>query len=73
MARALEVPVYKLFHEGDAAPSVRKVKNLKDSDEWGNTGADAGYLSKLSKLLAKIDPNDQKLLLLVAQKVVRRS
>jgi transcriptional regulator with XRE-family HTH domain len=73
MARALEVPMYKLFHDGDVAPSVRKVKNLTDSDEWGNTGADAGYLSKLSRLLAKMDPNDQKLLLHVAQRVARRS
>ena len=73
MARALEVPMYKLFHEGGVAPSVRKVKNLKDSDESGNTGADAGYLSKLSKLLAKMAPSDQKLILHMAQKVAKRS
>jgi transcriptional regulator with XRE-family HTH domain len=73
MARALEVPMYKLFHEGDVAPSIRKLKNLGDSDEWGSAGSDSDYLSKLSRLLAKMDPSDQKLILHMAQKVAKRS
>jgi len=72
MARALEVPMYQLFHDGEASPAIRKLKP-KNSDEWGSTGGDADYLSKLSRLLAKMEPNDQKLLLRVAQKVARRS
>jgi hypothetical protein len=73
MARALEDLMYQLFHEGEAAASVRKGKRSKNSDEWGSTGCDADYLSKLCKLLAKMEPNDQKLLLHVAQKVAKRS
>ena len=73
MARALEDPMYQLFHEGEAAASVRKGKRSKNSDEWRSTGGDADYLSKLCKLLAKMEPNDQKLLLHVAQKVAKRS
>lgn len=73
MARALEVPMYQLFHEGAAAASVRKGKRSKNSDEWGSTVGGADYLSKLCKLLAKMEPNDQKLLLHVAQKVAKRS
>jgi transcriptional regulator with XRE-family HTH domain len=73
LARAMEVPMYKLFHDGDVASSVRKVKNLGDSDKWGSAGSDSDYLSKLSRLLAKMEPNDQKLLLHMAQKVARRS
>src|ERR1700676_584972 len=73
MARALEVPMYQLFHEGEAAASRRKGKRSKNSDEWRSTGGDADYLSKLCKLLAKMEPNDQKLLLHVAQKVAKRS
>jgi hypothetical protein len=68
MARALEVPMYQLFREGEAAASVRKLKDPMDRDRWESSGNDADYLSKLWKLLAKMDQNDQKLLLHVAQK-----
>ena len=70
MARALEVPMYRLFHDGEAPASLRKLKPPKD-DEWGSTGEDAVYLSKLCKLLAKMKPNDQQFLLHMAQKAAR--
>jgi len=74
MARALEVPMYQLFHDGEAPSSVRKFKLPKDNAEsWGSTGATADYLSKLRRLLAKMGPDNQKLLLHMAQKVARRS
>ena len=73
MARALEVPMYQLFHDGEATASVRKLKVPKDSEEWGNTGSEADYVSKLRRLLSKMGPDDQKLLLHMAQKVARRS
>jgi transcriptional regulator with XRE-family HTH domain len=74
MARALEVPMYRLFHEGEAEASIRKAKRPPEgSQEWGSKGNDADYLSKLCRLLAKIEPNDQKLILHMAQKVARRS
>jgi transcriptional regulator with XRE-family HTH domain len=72
MARALEVPMYRLFHEGEVAVSVRKLKRATDKDAWGSTGHDADYLSKLCKLLAKMEQDDQKLLLHVARKVAKR-
>ena len=52
MARALEVPMYQLLHEGEAAQSVRSWKHPKDSD-WGTMGRTADYFDKLRKLLAK--------------------
>jgi transcriptional regulator with XRE-family HTH domain len=70
MARALEVPMYRLFHDGEAAASLRKLKLAKD-DEWGSKGEDAVYLSNLCRLLSKMKPDDQKLLLHMAQKVAR--
>ncbi len=71
MARALEVPMYRLFHEGEAASSIRSLKLPTGSEEWGSTGKEADYISKLSRLLAKMEPGDQKLLLHMAQKVAR--
>ena len=70
MARALEVPMYRLFHDGEAPASLRKMKPPKN-DEWGSTGEDAVYLSKLCRLLAKMKPNDQQFLLHMAQKAAR--
>jgi transcriptional regulator with XRE-family HTH domain len=74
MARALEVPMYQLFHDGEAPASVRKFKLPKDNAEsWRSTGATADYLSKLRRLLAKTGPEQQKFLLHMAQKVARRN
>ena len=70
MARALEVPMYRLFHDGEAPASLRKLKPQKE-DEFGSKGAEADYLSKLRRLLAKMEPHDQKLVLHMAQKVAR--
>jgi transcriptional regulator with XRE-family HTH domain len=71
MARALEVPMYRLFHEGEVGASIRKLTPSTGSEEWGSNGKAADYLSKLRRLLAKMEPADQKLLLHMAQKVAR--
>ena len=70
LARALEVPMYRLFHDGEAPPTLRKFEPPKD-DEFGSKGSEADYFSKLRRLLAKMEPGDQKLLLHMAQKVAR--
>src|ERR1700730_3042290 len=57
MARAFEVPMYRLFHEGEAASSIRKLQLPKDDAEWGSKGHEADYLSKLRRLLAKMGPD----------------
>ena len=70
MARALEEPMYHLFYDGEAPASLLKLKPPKE-DEFGSKGAEADYLSKLRRLLAKMEPHDQKLVLHMAQKVAR--
>jgi transcriptional regulator with XRE-family HTH domain len=69
MARALEVPMYQLFHEGEASASVRKVKLPKGNEEWGTMGQTADYLNKLRKLLAKMQPRERRLVLHMAKKL----
>jgi len=71
MARALEIPMYQLFHDGQAAASVRGFKRPEDRDEWGSKGRDADYLSKLCGLLSRLKEKDKKLLLQVAKKLSR--
>jgi transcriptional regulator with XRE-family HTH domain len=71
MASALEIPMYRLFYyDGEAATALRRLKPPKD-DEFGSKGAEADYLSKLRRLLAKVEPGDQKLLQHMAQRVAR--
>ncbi|SRR6266478_5782048 len=71
MARALEVPLYQLFYDGEDPPKVPNLLkgNSSREDAWGSSGKDARYLSKLRRLLGKSDEQDRKLLLHVVQKM----
>ena len=71
MARALEVPLYQLFYEGEEPPKLPNLLKRSSSEEnaWGSSGKDARYLSKLRRLLGKSDEQDRKLILDMAQKM----
>jgi transcriptional regulator with XRE-family HTH domain len=73
-ARALEVPMYQLFYDGEEPPKLPNLSKPKSSDEiaWGSSGKDARFLSKLRRLLGKAEEQDRKLVLLMAQKLARR-
>ena len=73
MARALEVPLYKLFYDGDKPAKAPAVFNKKAVDEglWGNSGKDAKYLNQLRRLLGKAKEDDRKLILYTLQKMAR--
>jgi transcriptional regulator with XRE-family HTH domain len=71
LARALEVPLYQLFYEGDEPPKLPNLLKRKTSDDivWGSSGKHAVYLHKLRKCLSKAEEVDRKLLLAMAQKM----
>jgi transcriptional regulator with XRE-family HTH domain len=71
MARALEVPMYQLFYDGEDPPKPPILPRGKSSDgiAWGSSGEDAQYLDKLRRLLGKSSEKDRKLLLHMAQKM----
>jgi len=73
LARAFEVPMYKLFYDGAEPPKVPNLIARKSSDEivWGSVGKDAKYLSKLRRLLGKAKEDDRKLILYTLQKMAR--
>ncbi len=73
MARAFEVPMYQLFYDGDAPPSVPGVFKRKssDGDVWGSSGKNSRYLAKLRRLLGKANDEDRKLILHMTQKMAR--
>ena len=72
-ARALEVPVYQLFYDGNKpakAPAVFDKKAV-DDNLWGSSGKDSKYLNKLRRLMGKATEDDRKLILYTLQKMAR--
>jgi transcriptional regulator with XRE-family HTH domain len=70
LARALEVPLYQLFYDGEEPPKLLNLSKGKASDNaWGSSGKHGIYLHKLVKCLGKATDSDRKLLLSLAQKV----
>lgn len=71
LARALEIPLYQLFYEGDEPPKLPASlrKNTAEEMAWGSSGRPAAYLHKLRKCLGKASEDDRKLILAMAQKV----
>jgi transcriptional regulator with XRE-family HTH domain len=74
MARALEIPLYQLFYDGEEPPVLPNLPKRKSSgnDAWGSSGKNARYLNKLRRLMGKSDDNNRKLLLHMAQKMAHR-
>jgi transcriptional regulator with XRE-family HTH domain len=71
LARAMEIPMYALFYDGEKppkAPVLPKTKNGGDT-EWGASGKDAKLLRQFQQVLARTNEHDQKLLLHMAQKM----
>jgi transcriptional regulator with XRE-family HTH domain len=69
MARALEVPMYQLFHEGKHPKLPSLPKGQEADAEWGGSGEDRKTLNKFRKLLSQADEKDMKLLMFTAQKM----
>ena len=71
LARAMEIPMYQLFYDGDEPPKLPNLPRRKSSHDiaWGSSGKDARYLSKLRRLLAKTEEGNRKLIPYMAQKM----
>jgi transcriptional regulator with XRE-family HTH domain len=69
-ARAMEVPIYALFYDGEDPPKIRT--KLREEDGWGSSGADARTLGRFRQLIGRTDPADRKLLLYMATKMAQR-
>jgi transcriptional regulator with XRE-family HTH domain len=73
LARALEVPIYQLFYEGDELPKLRDLPKhrIGSKPAWGSSGKNARLLAKFSRLLSRTDEDSRRLLLFMAQKMAR--
>jgi transcriptional regulator with XRE-family HTH domain len=71
-AHALEIPLYRLFTDEDSVevPKLRQPKD--DSSSWANRGKESEAFQTLAKALARMDEQDRKLLLSMAESMARR-
>jgi transcriptional regulator with XRE-family HTH domain len=72
-ARALEVPLYQLFYDGEEPPKLPMIPKRRSAGAlaWGDTGKDARTLAKFRQLLSRADEDDRRLLLFMAKKMVK--
>lgn len=71
LARAMEIPLYQLFYEGDEPPKLPNLPIRKTGDDiaWGSSGKDAKMLGQFRRLLGRTDEKNQNILLFMAQKM----
>jgi transcriptional regulator with XRE-family HTH domain len=75
-ATALDVPVYRLFYEGEDSPQTPNLsprQTLEElAQEEGKAGSDARFLLRLKKILGQIGNTDREVLLTLAKKLATR-
>jgi|ERR1019366_3277531 transcriptional regulator with XRE-family HTH domain len=71
LARALEIPLYQLFYDGEEPPALPNLAKGRTADDivWGSSGKDSRYFMKFRQQLGKMDESDRSLLLFLAQKM----
>ncbi len=74
MARALEVPLYRLFYDSDAPPSFENLPwyNAAKDIAWGSSGEEARLLSSWRRVLGRMEEGDRRLLMSFARKLAAR-
>jgi transcriptional regulator with XRE-family HTH domain len=73
-ARALQVPMYQLFYDGEEPPKLPNLPKRKSADDivWGISGKDARMLAKFCRLFGQMKEDDRGLMLLIAQNMAKR-
>ena len=71
-ATALEIPLYRLFTEEDSVKMPKLQQPKDDSSSWGTHGKERDAFQTLAKALARMDEQDRKLLISVAEGMARR-
>jgi transcriptional regulator with XRE-family HTH domain len=74
MARALEVPMYRLFYDGEKPPRPPNLPKHKSGDDiaWGSKGKDARQLAQFCRLFSRMEAGELGMVLFMAQKMARR-
>jgi len=73
MARALEVPFYHLFYDGEKPPKLPNLPNRRTEADllWGSSGNEARLLVGFRLALGRMEESNRQLLLHMVQKMAR--
>ncbi len=72
-ARALEVPLYQLFYDGERPPKASRLPRSRiDENLWGSTGKDSKMLRQFCRALAHMTDRRRQHLFTLAQAMARR-
>ena len=72
-ARALEIPIYRLFYEGSEPPKKPKLSITNaNENEWGREGQGARRTARFAKLFSRLDERQRQILLKMSLEIVRR-
>ncbi len=73
-ARALEVPMYQLFYDGEEPPKLANLAKRKTGSDiaWGTKGEEAKPLANFCRLFSRLDKDDLGMVLFMAQRMSRR-
>jgi transcriptional regulator with XRE-family HTH domain len=74
LARAMDVPLYQIFCDGEEPPELPNLPKRKTADgiAWGSKGKEARLLGRFRRLLSRTKEPDRRLLLHMAQKMANR-
>jgi transcriptional regulator with XRE-family HTH domain len=75
LARALGVPMYQLFYDGEAPPEIPVLPpgTPTDKDQWGSAGQPAKFFQRLRHLLSRLSDGDRKLIMHMTFQLVRKN
>jgi transcriptional regulator with XRE-family HTH domain len=73
LARALEVPMYQLFYDGEEPPKLPNLLKRKTTDDilWGSSGKDQRLLLRFCRLFGRMEEGDRNVLFFMAQKMAK--
>jgi transcriptional regulator with XRE-family HTH domain len=70
-ALALEVPLYRLFYDGERTPDLPHFRRRKAAEKglWGAFGKDARMLDEFRRLFSRMTDNDRQILFALARQL----
>jgi transcriptional regulator with XRE-family HTH domain len=70
-ARAMGIPMYQLLYEGEGIPKIPQPVKRKVAREvlWGSSGKDAAMLMQFRRFFKRMQEEDRRMILHLAQKM----
>lgn len=73
IAHGLEVPLYRLFYDGEQPPAFSNLRKRRSGAEvaWGTSGPDASVLKRFRQCLKRMNEDDLGVLLSTARRMAK--